>query len=70
MPTAGKQNPARTLDGAPEVQKSPFAPTVPRSDSFYLEAERIQSGGLDDDPTDSGDPVKNRRSFSKLKGGR
>ena len=70
MPTPAKQNSVKSLDGAPEVQTSPFKPVEPRSDGFYLEAERIQSGGLDDDPTDSGDPVKNRRSFTKLKGGR
>jgi len=36
----------------------------------YLEQERLANGGLVDDPTDSGEPVKNRRSFTNLKGGR
>lgn len=39
-------------------------------DASYLKEERIASGGLDDDPTDSGAPVKNRHSFANLKGGR
>jgi hypothetical protein len=36
----------------------------------YVKEARIASGGLDDDPTDSGAPVKNRRSYANLKGGR
>ncbi len=36
----------------------------------YLQEERAASGGLDDDPTDSGAPVKNRKSFTNLQGGR
>ena len=36
----------------------------------YLKEARIASGGLDDDPSDSGAPVKNRHSFANLKGGR
>ena len=35
----------------------------------YLKEARIASGGLDDDPTDSGAPVKNRHSYANLKGG-
>lgn len=58
---------ARTLDGDPSHQESPFAPT--RS-VFPQQFERIASGGLDDDPSDSGNPVKNRVSFKDLKGGR
>ena len=38
--------------------------------SSYMKETRTASGGLDDDPTDSGAPVKNRRSFANLKGGR
>lgn len=34
-----------------------------RSDKRYLEMERAANGGLADDPTDSGAPVKNRHSF-------
>jgi hypothetical protein len=36
----------------------------------YLKEARLASGGLDDDPTDSGAPVKNRHSYANLKGGR
>ena len=36
----------------------------------YVKETRIASGGLDDDPTDSGAPVKNRHSGVNLKGGR
>jgi hypothetical protein len=58
---------ARTLDGKPEDPTGPFAPM--RS-TFQSDMDRVQSGGLDDDPTDSGEPVRNRRSFRNLKGGR
>lgn len=44
-------------------------PALGRSER-YLEQARLGSGGLDDDPTDSGAPVKNRRSFTNLSGGR
>lgn len=36
----------------------------------YLQEERQANGGLSDDPTESGAPVVNRRSFTNLKGGR
>lgn len=53
----------------PEVIESEAAPGLGRADR-YLKEERIASGNLDDDPTNSGAPVKNRKSFSNLKGGR
>ena len=39
-------------------------------DANYLREARVSSGGLDDDPTDSGAPVKNRMPFKNLSGGR
>jgi hypothetical protein len=36
----------------------------------YLQDERAANGGLSDDPTESGAPVVNRKSFTNLKGGR
>ena len=39
-------------------------------DATYLTEARRESGGLDDDPTDSGAPVKNRLPFKNLTGGR
>lgn len=36
----------------------------------YLKQERISNGGLEDDPTDSGEPVRNRNPAANLKGGR
>jgi hypothetical protein len=39
-------------------------------DANYLREERISNGGLTDDPTDSGAPVKNRLPFKNLSGGR
>lgn len=44
-------------------------PALGRSER-YLQQARLSSGGLDDDPTDSGAPVKNRRSFTNLSGGK
>lgn len=57
----------QTLDGTPLQQTSPFAP---QRSTFPIDIERVQSGGLDDDPSDSGDPVKNRYPFKNLKGNR
>ena len=54
---------------ADPVEPSEGSPGLGRS-SRYLQQERIASGSLDDDPTDSGEPVRNRRSFTGLKGGR
>ena len=53
----------------PDVLESEPSPGLGRADR-YLKEERIASGGLSDDPTESGEPVKNRKSFSNLKGGR
>ena len=40
------------------------------SDDASLAQQRNASGGLSDDPTASGSPVKNRKSFRNLRGGR
>ena len=53
----------------PDVTESEAAPGLGRADR-YLKEERIASGGLSDDPTESGEPVRNRKSFAKLSGGR
>ena len=53
----------------PEAIESEASPGLGRADR-YLREERIASGGLSDDPTESGEPVKNRKSFAKLSGGR
>lgn len=65
---AQKQNSSGTLDGMPELPTAPLDGSM-RSDSLYPQEDRIQSGSLKDDPTESGAPVKNRRSFKNLKGG-
>jgi hypothetical protein len=39
-------------------------------DDRSLAQQRAASGALEDDPTESGAPVKNRKSFRNLKGGR
>ena len=66
--TAKEIDPVAKLDGNPEVQTEAFPAS--RTDNFYEGAERVQSGGLADDPTVSGAPVKNRYPFANLKGGR
>jgi hypothetical protein len=53
----------------PDVMESEADPGLGRGDR-YLREERVSSGNLSDDPTDSGEPVRNRKSFSNLKGGR
>ena len=53
----------------PDVLESEASPGLGRADR-YLKEERIASGGLSDDPTESGAPVMARKSFSALKGGR
>jgi hypothetical protein len=40
------------------------------ADDASLAQQRAASGGLSDDPTESGSPVKNRKSFRNLTGGR
>ena len=67
MAAVKSQPGAGTLDGNPEVQSTPFQ--QPRS-PYDLPFQREQSGGLDDDPTESGEPVRNRKSFTNLTGGR
>lgn len=58
---------AEKPEGNPDYDRQqPF--TVKRS-TFPVDMERVQSGGLDDDPTDSGAPVRNRVPFKNLKGG-
>lgn len=57
----------KTVDGSPDYSPSPFAP---QRSTFPIDVERVQSGGLDDDPTDSGEPVRNKYPFKNLKGGR
>jgi len=52
----------------PVVLESEAAAEIGRG-AVYLREGRA-SGGLDDDPTESGEPVRNRKSFSALKGGR
>jgi len=65
---ASKQSPSgSTVDGTPEDL---VTPVVTKRSTFQTDMERIQSGGLDDDPTASGEPVRNRQSFKNLKGGR
>lgn len=39
-------------------------------DANYLREARAENGGLEDDPTDSGAPVKNRVPYKNLQGGR
>lgn len=53
----------------PAGPESEAVPGIGRQ-ADYLKQNRAASGGLDDDPTDSGAPVKNRRSFQNLTGGR
>jgi hypothetical protein len=52
----------------PAMLENEAEATLGRGDRYLRETRA--NGGLDDDPTDSGEPVKNRKSFSNLKGGR
>jgi hypothetical protein len=69
---AGKDQPGRLPPAVnsvllPEgIEREVRTPDV----GSYAKEARIASGGLDDDPTDSGAPVKNRHSYANLKGGR
>lgn len=63
---AEKNEPARTLDGKPHVQSEPWREQREGVGSFPANFERVASGGLTDDPTESGDPVRNR---NPIKGG-
>jgi hypothetical protein len=67
MPAVKSQPPAEALDPEVPPQKEPFDP---QRSTFPLDMERIQSGGLKDDPTESGEPVKNKYPFRNLHGGR
>jgi len=70
MPTPPKQNGRgpRTPDGDGYKLETPVPQT--RSDVSYLDFDRVANGGLTDDPTESGEPVRNRRSHGPLTGGR
>lgn len=79
-----KQYPAGAKAGPPIEKHHPIVnPTRPSDDVLddendpglgrgdrLLAQNRAASGGLSDDPTESGEPVKNRRSFTNLQGGR
>jgi hypothetical protein len=67
MSAVKSQPPAETLDSDVAPITSPFKPV--RS-TFPLDMERVQSGGLSDDPTESGAPVENTKPFKNLTGGR
>jgi len=67
MPAVKSQPPAETLDPQVPEPTNPFKMT---RDTFPLEMERVQSGGLSDDPTESGAPVENTKPFKNLQGGR
>ena len=63
----GRLPPAVNADLLPDgIEREVRTPDV----GSYAKENRIASGGLDDDPTDSGAPVKNRHSYANLKGGR
>ena len=69
--SANKSEPGRL----PPSVNAPIPAEIEREmrdpgDANYLREARVSSGGLDDDPTDSGAPVKNRMPFKKLSGGR
>lgn len=65
---ASKGPPASTtLDGIPADPSSPYNP---KRSTFTIDMDRIQSGGLSDDPTESGAPVINSTPFKNLTGGR
>lgn len=63
---SGRLHPAVNAPAPDELEREVRDP----ADARYLKEARSASGGLDDDPTDSGEPVKNRHSFANLKGGR
>jgi hypothetical protein len=63
---ADKGEGARTLDGKPHVQAEPWREQREGVGSYPSVFEREASGGLSDDPTESGDPVRNR---NPIKGG-
>jgi len=64
----GRLHPASNAEIPAELE-SENDPALGRR-ARYLGEERVASGGLDDDPTDSGDPVRNKKPFENLTGGR
>ena len=71
--SANKSDPGRLPPTAnaeyPDAIESDAVPALGRN-APYLREERISNGGLADDPTDSGDPVRNKHPFKDLTGGR
>ena len=62
----GRLHPSVNAETPTEIEREVRQP----GDANYLREARVSSGGLDDDPTDSGAPVKNRVPFKNLTGGR
>jgi hypothetical protein len=62
----GRLQPSINAEIPAEIEREVRQPHQDR----YLTEERRESGGLSDDPTESGEPVKNRRSYANLTGGR
>lgn len=62
----GRLQPAVNAELPAELEREAIQPGQER----YLQEARRESGNLSDDPTDSGAPVKNRRSYANLTGGR
>lgn len=67
--TSSSLHPLEQMEAPANSFENEAVPGLGRSDRYARE-ERLASGGLDDDPTDSGAPVRNRKSFTNLKGGR
>jgi hypothetical protein len=63
---SGRLHPSVNAETPTEIEREVRQP----GDANYLREARIASGGLDDDPTDSGSAVKNRHSSANLQGGR
>jgi hypothetical protein len=59
---------SHTLDGNPHVQTAPYPER--RVSTYPMPFAREENGGLTDDPTESGAPVRDRIPFAGLKGGR
>lgn len=66
---SARLQPLENQERDPSGIDNELSPSLGRGER-YLQHERLSSGGLDDDPTDSGAPVKNRHSFTNLSGGR
>jgi len=63
---SGRLHPSVNVETPVEIEREVRQP----GDANYLREARASSGGLDDDPTDSGAPVKNRVPHRNLSGGR